>query len=252
MLIVTVSGTGVSYAQWSREDSLWLRNVLEGKDSLRLNIEAIRAIERGDLLNNSLPKTQTMMRISRPKLEIAKDFSQYINVTDTAGKLALKDLPPGVFWLHQIEYVSPRYKVNPMFFKVYPNSLRKLRDGKNEGPTINGLDFAHPLNYVFSKDYRQHVINQKRTKKLKDYEPWAEGSVYKPAGYYKEGVLPLPSVTRKKTEVKDTVRTDSVKTASLHPATIRSMTAQDSLSAVSPADSLLNKMQPTPVLLPVK
>jgi hypothetical protein len=254
LLFMLLSGTGILYAQWSRSDSLWLQRILSGKDSIRLNIETMRAIERGSLLNDGLPEAPMMM--SRPNLEITKDFSEYLDMPpDSTRKIALRDLPPAVFWHHQIKYKAPRYQVNPDILKMYEQKQSAFSESPKTSGTvgvsgfgIGNLDFAHALNYVFSKEYRRHLANQKMAERLIDYKLGADGNGYKPA----RSELPLPLVTYKKKEVKDTISADPAKAASPHPATIRSATAQDSLSVESQADSLLNKTRPTLTLPPAK
>ena len=86
---------------WTKEDSVWLQNILSGKDTLRLNPETMRAIQSGTLINNTHEPASEMQLAPNQTLPILKDFSEYIRSDSTTRrKVALKDLPPGVFWLY--------------------------------------------------------------------------------------------------------------------------------------------------------
>ena len=41
----------LGYAQWTEQDSIWLKDVLAGKDSIKLNPEFQKAIQSGSFLN---------------------------------------------------------------------------------------------------------------------------------------------------------------------------------------------------------
>ena len=48
----------LGYAQWTEQDSIWLKDVLAGKDSIKLNPEFQKAIQSGSFLNPE-PGTST-------------------------------------------------------------------------------------------------------------------------------------------------------------------------------------------------
>ena len=87
--------------QWTKQDSIWLKNVLEGKDSLRLNPEFMKEMQEGLFLNPKQPagEQQTAPR----ELPITKDFSEYMPYSDNPNrKVPLNQLPPNVFWRHML------------------------------------------------------------------------------------------------------------------------------------------------------
>ena len=43
----------LGYAQWTEQDSIWLKDVLAGKDSIKLNPEFQKAIQSGSFLNRN-------------------------------------------------------------------------------------------------------------------------------------------------------------------------------------------------------
>ena len=59
---------------WTKEDSVWLRNILSGKDTLRLNPETMRAIQSGTLINNTHEPVSEMQLAPNQTLPILKDF----------------------------------------------------------------------------------------------------------------------------------------------------------------------------------
>lgn len=82
-----------------KKDSVWLQNVLSGKEKLELNPETMKAIQSGSFINLDEPASDMKMSPVTP-LPILKDFTEYIQTDSTHRKIALKDLPPGVFWLY--------------------------------------------------------------------------------------------------------------------------------------------------------
>ena len=96
------AGMGEGWAQqWTRQDSLWLRGVLEGKDSLRLDPELMERIRSGELLDE--PEPMGAPRSASPEIPIEKDFSEYIQGNDNPSrKVPLRELPPSVFWWHTL------------------------------------------------------------------------------------------------------------------------------------------------------
>ena len=99
MLICLKGADYISAQQWTKKDSVWLQNVLSGKEKLELNPETMKAIQSGSFINLDEPASDMKMSPVTP-LPILKDFTEYIQTDSTHRKIALKDLPPGVFWLY--------------------------------------------------------------------------------------------------------------------------------------------------------
>ena len=80
LLPLLILNTWKGQAQWTKQDSIWLKNVLEGKDSLRLNPEFMKEMQEGLFLNPKQPagEQQTAPR----ELPITKDFSEYMPYSD--------------------------------------------------------------------------------------------------------------------------------------------------------------------------
>ena len=95
MLICLKGADYISAQQWTKKDSVWLQNVLSGKEKLELNPETMKAIQSGSFINLDEPTSDMKMSPVTP-LPILKDFTEYIQTDSTHRKIALKDLPPGV------------------------------------------------------------------------------------------------------------------------------------------------------------
>jgi len=119
MLICLKGADYISAQQWTKKDSVWLQNVLSGKEKLELNPETMKAIQSGSFINLDEPASDMKMSPVTP-LPILKDFTEYIQTDSTYRKIALKDLPPGVFWL----YAPPPGK----FLPVYKNMLEAWKN----------------------------------------------------------------------------------------------------------------------------
>ena len=101
LLPLLILNTWKGQAQWTKQDSIWLKNVLEGKDSLRLNPEFMKEMQEGLFLNPKQPagEQQTAPR----ELPITKDFSEYMPYSDNPNrKVPLNQLPPNVCWRHML------------------------------------------------------------------------------------------------------------------------------------------------------
>lgn len=124
LLLICLSNTEYLYAQWTEKDSVWLQNILSGKEKLQLNPEALKAIQSGTLINTEEPASQMIMAPEHsPAQSIQKDFSEFVRPSDTDEnphrKVALKDLPPAVFRLYGMN--QPFRKVKMLgSFQVSP------------------------------------------------------------------------------------------------------------------------------------
>lgn len=146
----------IGYAQWTQQDSIWLQDVLAGKDTIKLNPEFQKAIQDGSFLNQGEPSGKP--RLAAPSsIPITKDFSDYIQQEDTSHrKVALKDLPPSVFWWH----VFPPSKLIP----VHQSIINELR--RNPPPRAGGFFDTGQLT---SRKAYVHRRNVKRSSTWKNY-----------------------------------------------------------------------------------
>jgi len=159
---------------WSREDSLWLLNVLEGKQELKINEETMKAIEAGRLIVPQWLKDQG-------GIDIMKDLTAK-NVPDSVrlSRINPYTMPPAVFAMYVLfmdkvdsvlnlskELLSDEERANIATF-VPPNSRNRLF--VNElGGGVGGLDFNHILSMIFSPAYRQKAQLVKHATAYKNY-----------------------------------------------------------------------------------
>lgn len=166
ILIAFILFPAITRAQdWNREDSVWLSNVLSGKDTLRLNSETERAIREGRLLN---PSTSAAGEIvpQATEIPIVVDFSDYVRKgVDTSRYIVpLRELPPQVFWLYG-QNLDPR---DAMRYSAYDRDRQAY---KMVVPEWKGTSFslAAALGYAFSPTYRAKVKNRKTATAHKKY-----------------------------------------------------------------------------------
>lgn len=148
----------MSAQQWTKKDSVWLQNVLSGKEKPVLNEETMKAIRSGSLINLDEPASMMKAAPVQP-LPILKDFSEYVQPDSSRRKVAWKDLPPSVFWL----YAPPPGKMLP----VYQNMLEAW---KND-PANRSYDTGAVVDIggVTSRKNYIHKRNAKREGTWKNY-----------------------------------------------------------------------------------
>lgn len=149
----------LGYAQWTEQDSIWLQNVLAGKDSIKLSPEFEKAIQSGSFLNPGTPMGKPQLA-APSDIPITKDFSEYIQQDDTTRRrVALKDLPPSVFWRH-----NPPYK---KILPVYQSILDELNRNPSRGSKTSIATFD--LGRMTSRKTYIHSRNAKRDGTWKNY-----------------------------------------------------------------------------------
>lgn len=157
VMLICLNSAEYVHAQWTKKDSVWLQNVLSGKEKLQLNPEALKAIQSGSLLNAEPASEMKMAPVNT--LPILKDFSEYINPGDTTRrKIALKDLPVAVFKL----YGPPSGKTLP----VYQSILDELKRNPPTGPSASGF---FDLGKMTSRKEYVHKRNAKRDATWREY-----------------------------------------------------------------------------------
>lgn len=196
-----------AHAQWTEKDSIWLANLLSGKDTIRLNPEFQKAIRNGTLINNDKPGQQMKMAAPSSTITFGKDFSEYVHKEDTSVKrqVAIKDLPPAVFWKYGPQYVKE--------LKVITQTREQLlREGL---PHTQSHDFDAMLQTIFKPSYSEKKRNAKRSGTWKNYNN-----------------LPTPDVLKKRDDYQaqqDSISLragqDSTRQATPQPATSQSSSA---------------------------
>lgn len=160
-------------AQWTQKDSLWLENVISGKEKIKLNLETTKAIEEGRFIQLDEPAGR--MRLASPKLPITKDFSEYLKPDEdtlTHRHVALRDLPPAVFMRYGLDKPLPRQGMLVMATRAYePDEKLKilLRKGGGSATALVTMDANHLLSMAFSRHYRQLEHNKTHATAWRNY-----------------------------------------------------------------------------------
>ena len=166
--------------EWSKEDSIWLQNVLEGRDTLKINDETKKAIEEGRLIMPSWMKE--MDTDFNP--ELSKDFDD-MGKPDSPRMHSLDPytMPPAVYALYvlYLEKMDSAYQINSLILtederKQLETLLPAGADifypyapDYNPGFVIGGQDFNHVLSMIFSAQYRRLMYNRKHATAYKNY-----------------------------------------------------------------------------------
>lgn len=129
----------LGYAQWTKQDSIWLQNVLAGKDTIRLNPEFQNAIKNGTFITPGQPAGK--MQMAPTPIPITKDFARFLGEKEDSihRKIALKDLPPSVFWWYNpptkamlpvLKSIIEEIQRNPIYAPAGQFDLAKLTSRK--------------------------------------------------------------------------------------------------------------------------
>lgn len=149
---------------WSESDSIWLADLLAGKDTLHINPEFQKAIRNGTFIN--LEEPAGTMQMAPAPLPITRDFSAYLHDPDSSvsAKVALKDLPPAVFMRYGLDKPLP-------FNGIHTNAFTPSTPftGHPRQSLVGSQDFMGLLFTAFSPHYRQLQKNKKRATAWKTY-----------------------------------------------------------------------------------
>ena len=149
--------------EWSREDSLWLKNVLEGKEKLKINEDTKKAIDEGRLIVPQWMRDND----SYTKPELEKDFDD-TGVPDSIRfhRIDPYTMPPGVFALYVLymEEIEPVYQAAGIIL-----TDEEIEELKALQPPGKPRDFNRTLSMLFSSHYRQLERNKKTATAYKDY-----------------------------------------------------------------------------------
>jgi hypothetical protein len=156
--------------EWTKVDSIWLQNVLEGKEAIKINEDTRKAIEEGRLIT-----PPAWFKNIELEAELIKDFDN-IGAPDSFRIRSLDpySMPPAVYALYvlYIEKMDSTYQIQSLIISAAERMiLKQLTPG-------GGHDFNHALSMLFSKHYRQLVYNRKHANAYKNY--YDDGGAIKP------------------------------------------------------------------------
>ena len=171
LCVFFISTCGIINAQeWSKEDSLWLINILDGKYDLKINEDTKKAIEDGTLVLPSWMKNKEGDIIH---LDIIRDLDN-TGIPDSARIHSVDpySMPPAVFAMYAL-YMNKMDSINKnsalvlsaeeknKLLEAMPPSARYRFYYNEGGGGIGGQDFNHILSMIFSPSYRRKYHNRK-------------------------------------------------------------------------------------------
>jgi hypothetical protein len=167
LLVIGVHQTGSLYAQWTEKDSIWLDNVLSGKETLKLNPDVLKAIESGTLLNTDKQSPSKQMKIDPGRIPINKDFTEYLSPgnilkdVEDARDVDPFSMPPAVFMQYGPAIFLPENKFGNAF--MIPGHI------KENAARPSGHSFDDALRSIFSPSFRAKERNRKNANAWKTY-----------------------------------------------------------------------------------
>jgi hypothetical protein len=166
LLLIYVYQTGDLYAQWTKEDSVWLDGVLSGKETIKLRPEFQQAIESDDLIHTGVASPARQLIVAPGGVSVSKDFTEYLRPAkipkspEDAGDVDPYSMPPAVFMRYGPDI--PLQRPGNAAFTV-PGSI-----GEN-APTPSGRSFDDALKSIFSPSFRAKERNRKNANAWKRY-----------------------------------------------------------------------------------
>lgn len=175
-LCIASSCGWINAQEWSKEDSLWLINVLEGKVDLKINEETKKAIEDGRLVVPSWLKSENGLS----GIEMITDFDHNVHDSVKVRMIDPYSMPPAVYALYVLytDKLDSIYESRTIMLseadrrnleEAMPPSARYKVYYDQTGGGIGGQDFMHVLCMAFSSTYRNKARNQKNANAYKNY-----------------------------------------------------------------------------------
>ncbi|MDH6304377.1 hypothetical protein M2459_001110 [Parabacteroides sp. PF5-5] len=168
IILCCLQNTALIYAQWTKEDSVWLNDVVSGKKAVKINPEFQKAIEDGTLINTDIMSPKEQMKSSPTQIPIDKDFTEFL----TPGKdgISIEDrkdinplnMPPAVFMRYGLNIPLLEDKYNKAAFMT-PQSI------KDNAARPSGRSFDGMLQSIFSPSFRARERNRQNANAWKRY-----------------------------------------------------------------------------------
>jgi len=134
--------------QLDKADSVWLQNVIEGKEELKINDETKKAIDEGRLIVPSEMNNSEIIKVDPISLPPGV-FSYYILYMDKLDSI-----------YQNITCLLTREE-KEMILQSLPYEARNRIYYNATTGGIGGMDFNHLLSMIFSPTYRRRVHNAK-------------------------------------------------------------------------------------------
>lgn len=166
-IILCLVGITSSYAQWTRQDSVRVRDLLNGHNSILLNLETQPSFIGDTALSNGRIRYR-MRLLPTPLLpEIIKEIP-LLSLPDTITQINLQRLPPSVLALYAMEASWQEvyeFKSCKLYEVYYPEPAVRS-GGVGVVVTFSAEDL---LRYIFWKSARAKKHNAKHATAWKYY-----------------------------------------------------------------------------------
>lgn len=159
ILCICLTASGNLFAQWSKQDSVWLQGILSGNEEIKLKPEVLDAIEKGTLLNTDIMQPKDQLRQSPAELPLSKDFTGYIKPLNAERMIDPLTIPPAVFMRYGLKIPLPT---------VY-RAFIVSDDIKKNGVKPSGISFDDSLKQLFSPKERKKAQARRNANAWKNY-----------------------------------------------------------------------------------
>ncbi len=139
-------GTREIWGQWSEKDSVWIEDIISGKEQIRLTPEFRQKIESGRLFENEMFHSPLLP--DSYSLPIERDFSEYLS-TDSTRRPDLTGLPPSVIIRYGLDELIEFDELGS--FKLHERDIEILRQLYPGGIKYSMEDI---LRTIFWKSHR--------------------------------------------------------------------------------------------------
>lgn len=164
ILLICLPTIGNIHAQWTEKDSLWILDILSGKEKVRLNQETLKAIESGTLIGVD---KSILEPISAPtQLPITKYFEGILPPDTSISAIDFSKLPVSVF----VQFGPKAVLIEELgSFLITPKERDTLISLTPQVATFNAENITRT---IFWKSHRAKMRNRKKANAWKTYNDY--------------------------------------------------------------------------------
>jgi len=185
LIVICIMQTGVVFAQWTKEDSVWMQDVTSGKVKVKLDPEVQKAIDEGTFI--IIGPSDNQPSSASPTLPIDKSFEGIKpEQHDENSRLPFDftQFPPSVFMLMDIDSILPKSlvivpsRIPAIEMKVIPlgksrfyivgntrNSPITIKDGIRSNAVSTGIGMSFSLDEILCQIFSPSERAKKRNRK---------------------------------------------------------------------------------------
>ena len=156
-IIVLNSGIVIYAQEWTAQDSVWLKRILNGTEKIQLNDATRKAIESGALIHNPMEAKQ--LKASPKEFPIIESF-EGITAPESNSKHP-SELPPAVY---QLQILNPKDSIPVINRHAITFNVPTIRSGGGGGFSAEDI-----LRTIFWPSHRAKKRNAKNANAWKTY-----------------------------------------------------------------------------------